>query len=112
MTHTDNSTTTPMSDISMSKRMLAGATIGLLLIALFLFSAGEGDPAWGKYWMIRPLFFVPFAGAIGGLCNYLILRFRNRVGMSKTVAIILSILVFVIGLWLGTVLGLDGTWWD
>lgn len=96
----------------MGKRMLAGATIGLFLIALFLFSAPEADPAWGKLWMVRPLIIVPLAGAMGGLFNYLIMHFRNQFGVNKVVAIILSVLVFIIGLWLGTILGLDGTWWD
>ena len=94
--------------------MLAGATIGLFLIALFLFSAPEVDPAWGwgKLWMIRPLIVVPFAGAIGGLCNYFILHYHHQLGVTKTVAVILSVFVFIIGLWFGTILGLDGTWWD
>jgi hypothetical protein len=99
---------------SIGKRMLAGVTIGLFLIALYLFSTPEVDPAWGwgRFWMIRPLIVVPLAGAIGGLFNYLIMHFRNQLGVNKAVAIILSVLVFLIGLWLGTILGLDGTWWD
>lgn len=113
MEQTSNATLQPQQ-FSLTKRMLAGATIGLFLIALFLFSAPAADPAWGwgKYWMVRPLILVPFAGAMGGLCNYLIFTYRNRVGLNKTLAIILSILVCIIGLWLGTVLGLDGTYWN
>jgi hypothetical protein len=112
-TNTNNSTSQPQN-FSIGKRMLAGATIGLFLISLFLFSAPDADPAWGwgKFWMIRPLILVPLAGAMGGLCNHFILHFRGQVGINKTTAIILSVLVFIIGLWLGTVLGLDGTWWD
>jgi hypothetical protein len=49
---------------------------------------------------------------MGGLCNYFIVHFRHLAGMNKTIAIILSVLVFIVGLWLGTVLGLDGTYWD
>jgi hypothetical protein len=91
--------------------MLIGAGIGLLLISVFIVP-GEPDPAWGKLWMIRPLIVVPFAGAMGGLCNYLIVHFHNRIGLNKTVAIILSVLVSLFGLWVGIVLGLDGTMWD
>ena len=97
---------------SLVKRMLVGAGIGLTLISLFLFSAGEGKAEWGKFWMIRPLIIVPFAGAIGGLCNYFIMSFRSHAGLNKIVAIILSLIIFIFGLWIGTVLGLDGTWWD
>ena len=91
--------------------MLVGAGIGLLLISLFLFSA-EFNPEWGKFWMIRPLVIVPLAGAMGGACNYVIAHFHNRVGVNKTIAMILSVIVFIIGLWMGIVLGLDGTMWD
>lgn len=33
-------------------------------------------------------------------------------GVNKTVAMILSVVIFIIGLWLGIVLGLDGTYWN
>ena len=68
MTQANNSTSQP-SQVSLIKRMLVGAGIGLLLISLFLLSAGEPNPEWGKLWMIRPLIIVPLAVAMGGLCN-------------------------------------------
>jgi hypothetical protein len=92
--------------------MVVGAGIGLLLISFFLLSAGEPNPEWGRLWRIRPLIIVPLAGAMGGLCNYFIVHFHYQAGVNKTIAIILSVLVFIVGLWLGTVLGLDGTYWD
>lgn len=111
MTHTENSTSHP-HQISLAKRMLAGATIGLFLLSLLLFSVNTPDPAWGKFWMVRPLIIVPFAGAMGGLCNYFIMSYRSILGVHKVLAIVISIFVFVIGLWMGMVLGLDGTLWD
>jgi hypothetical protein len=110
MTQTDN--TTQPNTASLTKRMFVGAGIGLLLISLYLLSADEPDPAWGKFWMIRPLIIVPLAGAMGGLCNYFIMQFHTLKGFSKTIALIISLLVFIIGIWLGIVLGLDGTMWD
>jgi hypothetical protein len=98
--------------ISLVKQMVMGAGTGLLLISLFLLTSGKSDPAWGGLWMIRPLIIVPLAGALGGLCSYFIFHFRSMVGINKTVSWILSAVVFVIGLWLGTVLGLDGTMWN
>jgi hypothetical protein len=111
MTEQNNSTSQP-HQFSISKRMVVGAGIGLILISLFLLSAGDPNPEWGKLWMIRPLLIVPLAGAIGGLCNYFIVHFHNQVGVNKTVAMVVSVLVFVIGLWLGIMLGLDGTMWN
>ena len=92
--------------------MLVGAAIGLSVISLFIFPIADPDPAWGKLWMIRPLIVVPFAGAMGGLCNYFILHFHNQFGVNKIVAIIVSFIVFLMGLWMGIILGLDGTLWD
>jgi hypothetical protein len=92
--------------------MLIGAGIGLLLISVFIFPEDDPRPEWGKFWMIRPLIVVPFAGALGGLCNYFILQYRSLVGINKAVAIIISAIVFFIGIWMGIVLGLDGTLWD
>jgi hypothetical protein len=111
MTQSGNSSSQP-HQVSLGKRMLIGAGIGLFLISLFLISAGEGKPEWGQLWRIRPLIMVPFAGAMGGLCNYFIVHFHNHVGVNKTIAMILSVIIFIIGLWMGTVLGLDGTMWD
>jgi len=102
---------TPNLQVSLGKRMLLGGIIGLLLISLFLV-AGTPNPEWGKFWRIRPLILVPFAGAMGGLCNYLLMRFHRRYGLHKMVAGILSLLVFIVGLWIGIVLGLAGTYWD
>jgi hypothetical protein len=62
--------------------------------------------------MLRPLLIVPLAGAMGGLCNYFAVHFHGMVGVNKTIAMILSVIVFVVGLWMGTVLGLDGTLWN
>ena len=92
--------------------MLLGAGIALILITVFLLSAGDSDPSWPKLWMIRPLIIVPLAGALGGVFYYFMDHLRYRGGWRKALAIILSLVVYIIGLWLGTILGLDGTMWD
>lgn len=94
------------------KRMLVGAGIGLILISFFLLSADYVDLDWGKFYMIRPLILVPMAGAMGGLFYHLMDELRSQGGWRKTLAIILSLIVYIIGLWLGFVLGLDGTYWN
>jgi len=91
--------------------MLFGAGIALLLIMVFLLPVRNHDTAWGKYWMFRPLIIVPFAGAFGGLVCY----FLNNIGYEgwrKVSIVILSLIIYIIILWLGIVLGLDGTLWN
>ena len=91
--------------------MLTGAIIGLVIISTFLIGA-HSSPAWGKYWMIRPLIVTPFAGAMGGLCNYIIMRYHQQFRIPKVLAYIATALVFIVGLWMGIILGLDGTLWN
>jgi hypothetical protein len=107
-----NNPTSPITQLSLGSRMLAGAVLGLLVIAFFLFSAGDPDPLWGKLWMVRPLIIVPVAGAMAGLCNYFIVKYRFLFGIRKMMAIVISVVVFAVALWLGVVLGLDGTMWN
>ncbi|MBF8965553.1 potassium transporter KefB [Pontibacter sp. FD36] len=94
-----------------ARRALTGAAIGLALITIFLIGVKSPDPAWGDLWMLRPLLIVPMAGALGGLINYILLQYHHRFGIHKAIAVVLSVLIFVVGLWLGFVLGLAGTLW-
>jgi hypothetical protein len=112
MTQVNESTTPPIHPATLGKLMAVGSGIGLVLISLFLLSVREPNPEWGKLWMVRPLLVVSFAGAMGGLCTYVIVHFHRQIGVSKTIARLVSALVCIVGLWVGFVLGLDGTLWD
>jgi hypothetical protein len=107
-----NSATQTVHSGSLTKRMLQGAGIALVVISAFMLSAGEGDPAWPKLWMIKPLLVVPIAGAMGGMLYYKLDGLRNKGGWASIIATVLSLTGFLFALWLGTVLGLNGTWWD
>lgn len=110
MTQSHNSTSQANTP-SLVKLALFGALIGLAVISLFIFPVNS-NPAWGKLWMIRPLIIVPLAGATGGACRYFLVNYHNTIGLNKTIASILSLVVFAVGLWMGVILGLDGTLWD
>ena len=102
----------PVHKASIGKRILQGAGIALILIIMFLLSAGEPKPEWGKLWMVKPLIVVPVAGALGGVFYYFMDHLRYQDGWRKAVANILSLVGYLVILWLGSVLGLNGTWWD
>lgn len=97
---------------SLVKNMLLGAGIGIALIGLFLFNADEPNPEWHELWMIRPFVIVPFAGAMGGLFYTFMEPWRSKAGWIKAAAYFLCGIVFLIGLFMGIVLGLDGTYWN
>ena len=92
--------------------MLIGGVLALILIILFLAGADYRDPAWPKFWMVRPLIIVPIAGAMGGAFSYFVEDLRSQGGWKTVLAILLSMIVYVIALWFGSVLGLDGTYWN
>lgn len=98
--------------LPLSRQMLIGASIGMTLILLYLLTVKEPDPEWGKYWMIKPILIVSFAGAMGGMCNYVIINFRSLLGLSKSKAVIASLFFCAIGLIIGFALGLNGTLWN
>ena len=101
----------PIHPVSFAKPILLGAGIALLAISFFVFGVDAPHPAWGNYWMIRPLIITPLAGAVGG-AFYAFMDYQSSRGFNRTLAILLSFVVYLIGLWLGIVLGLDGTMWN
>lgn len=112
MTQRNESQNKPIHPASVSKRMLQGAGIGLVFILFFVLGAGEPDPDWPKLWMVKPLLMVPAAGALGGLFIFNMDHLRCQGGWREAFAYLLSFTVFIIVLWLGVVLGLNGTMWD
>jgi sterol desaturase/sphingolipid hydroxylase (fatty acid hydroxylase superfamily) len=111
MTPRDN-LTLASNATSLLKRVLVGGGIALALITAFILAEKNPDPSWGKFWMVRPLIITPLAGAAGGLSFYLIHRIFHQYGWNRIMAFILSIFVYLVALWMGIVLGLDGTLWD
>jgi hypothetical protein len=112
MTQTSNSIKKPFDQSLLFKRMLLGGGIALILIAVFLLPVSDPDAEWGRLWMVRPLIIVPIAGAAGGSFYYFLDYLRQQNGWNKWVVILLSFFVYLVVLWMGTVLGLDGTLWD
>ncbi len=102
----------PFHPASLGKRILEGAGISLTLLFCFLFSAGEPDPQWGKFWVIKPISIVLLTGALSAAYYYSMDELRYQGGRKKIFANVSSLFVFIITLWLGTLLGLSGTVWD
>lgn len=100
---------TPKSVIA---RMAIGALIGFALIALFIFPIKDPDPAWGSYWRVRPLIITPLVAALGFLSFYLKEYIEPKTDAGKIVVFLISAVAFLVALWMGIILGLDGTLWD
>lgn len=113
MTQSNSLSPLLLNPTTIAKRALVGAVIAYVLITLFLLVPGVTvSPNWPKFWMVRPLIVVPLSGAMGGIFYYFMEVLVSRQGWKRMVAVIVSLFVYIVGLWLGTVVGLDGTLWN
>lgn len=94
------------------KRMLQGSIPALAVALFFIFSVDHPKPEWPSYWMIQPLIVLPFAGAMGGLAFYVLDFQRAKGGAQKWLTNIANFIIYVVGLWMGIVLGFHGTLWN
>ena len=94
------------------KRALIGAAIGVVLVLFFVLRVDEPQASWPHLWWIRPLVITPIAGACGGIVTYFIHPSLFKEPWQKILAIIATVIVYVVALWMGFVLGMDGTMWN
>lgn len=111
MTKETNLIPASFSRTSFLTRILMGAAIALCAILFFIVGA-ETQPNWPDLWRIRPLIMTPLAGAFGGGLFYLTSNWLQEAGLNRITAAFFSLAVYLVVLWLGIVLGLEGTLWD
>ena len=97
---------------AMLVRMLFGAFIGFVIISVFVFGVDNPNPHWPANWRIKPLIVTPVVAAFGMLSFYLSEIIGVKGDWPKVVLFFISAVLFLIALWLGTVLGLNGTMWN
>jgi hypothetical protein len=111
MTAKNNLTAPHFNTPLLIKRTLIGAAIGLVVILSFVLRVNPNRPDWGQYWLIQPLLITPLAGAAAGVCNHFLDFLRHEGSTQKILANILTGFIYIVGLWMGIVLGLNGTMW-
>lgn len=89
-----------------------GFAVALAFIGFIILSVNEPKPEWGEYWFLKPLIITPIMGAIGGASCYIINTFSIKNSFIKLLRIAISIIIMVFFIWIGIVLGLDGTLWN
>lgn len=103
---------TANSRIVVLKTAAGGWLIGLGLISLLVFGINDPDPEWGSYWRVRPLLLTPVIAGIGAGFAYLLFNRGGGSAGRKILFTVLAAAVFLFCLWVGTILGLDGTLWN
>jgi hypothetical protein len=91
---------------------MIGAAIGLAIISLLVFDVNEPNPDWGIYWRVKPLILTPIIAGFGFLSFFLKEYIMPKSDAGKIIVFLISTIAFVISLWMGTVLGLNGTLWN
>lgn len=106
MTKTKNSRT------GILKTAAGGWVAGLGLISLFVFGINDPAPEWGSYWQVRPLLLTPVIAGTGAGFAYLLFNRGGGSAGRKLLFTVLAASSFLFCLWIGVILGLDGTLWD
>lgn len=96
----------------MVTRVVIGGLIAFALISFFVFGVDNPNPEWPDNWQIKPLILTPLAGMAGGLFFHFLEGWRSKSGWVGFASLLLSILGFLVALWMGTILGLNGTMWN
>ena len=112
MTNRNNFTANPIDKASLTRHLLIGAMVGFAAISFFVFGVDNPDPDWGSFWRVKPLVITPLSGAAGGAVFYVMGYVAAQRGWNKALALVASFLIAFVGLWMGIILGLNGTMWD
>lgn len=112
MTNPNNATARPVDRASLAKHCVIGWVIGFAVISFFIFGVDNPKPEWGDFWRVKPLIITPLSGAAGGAVFYFMEYIGSQRGWPKALTVILSFIISVVGLWMGIVLGLNGTMWN
>jgi len=115
---TKNETLRSLNYNSLGKHALYGAGITFVLAAIFLsiiLSVGDllnGESFWKAAWLLVPLGTGVIGGTLGGSFYYLIVKWLNLTEWKKIMAIIISIMVYILLVWLSLIAGLSviGLW--
>ena len=97
---------------SIITEMLTGAVLGFIVISFFVFGVDNPNPAWDENWRVRPLIIAPLVGGLATLALLLKYFVRFDTKILNDLLILFSFVLAFIGLWIGIILGLDGTMWD
>ncbi len=93
-------------------RALGGAAVAAMVIVFFVSGVNDPNPSSGQYWMVRPLILVPLAGAGGGAVFHACRILIQGNALKNGLALLVGVLAYIVTLWMGIVIGLDGTLWN
>ncbi|MDQ3278859.1 MAG: potassium transporter KefB [Bacteroidota bacterium] len=91
------------------KRAFQGAGLGILLLLIFLSLVGAINDG---SWVFLAMLTVAIAGACGGAFYHLVSQVPIERGWKRSLANLVCLLVYLVGLWMGLVyaLSLVGLW--
>ena len=115
MMNSQNEMMQGLSVQAFSHRVLKSAGLAFVLsvifmpVFLFFGSVLTGQTFWQGLWHFFPLITVTIAGAFGGMVYYLMVQIWGTSPGKRILAVIASVLIYIVLLWLGLVAGLSVT---
>lgn len=97
---------------TIAKTMALGLILGLVIISLFVFGVNNPKQEWGTNWRMQPLILTPIVVAFGSLAFFANRIFMPQTKTAKVLLSVASIIAFIISIWLGIIIGLNGTLWN
>ncbi len=92
--------------------LLLGAGINLIINVLFITDLDTTNSAWSPFWMVKPLTLGPLITGLGAMLAFYVVKFLINQNISKYISYFSFVAIFIISIWLGIVLGFNGTLWD
>lgn len=89
---------------------LLGWLVGLSVISFFVFSVKNPHASWGEWWMLKPLMLTPLVAGSFFYVSQIVFPSKNI--RQKIGLFLLRIILSGAIIWMGVVLGLDGTLWN
>ncbi len=103
----------PIKSKSVTTAIVLGFGVAFILVSALILSVNAPNPVWGKNWFVKPILLTPVIAAPGGGVFYLISRisFENQL-LFKLLKALLCLLAYIFFLWIGTIIGFNGTLWN
>ncbi|PVH27025.1 hypothetical protein [Sphingobacterium corticibacter] len=92
-------------------KMMFGAALGIFVVSPFIYGNTPHNDEWGFFWFIKPLVLIPLSGAVGGALYYLSTRYLQHI-LPKWLLMGMGTLLLAVSIWIGAILGLNGTYWN
>ena len=97
---------------SFIKIVLLGFALGLFIASMLIHNVSFPKLSWGPNWYIKPMLVLSFVASIGSIPFYFANQYEASNHSKKILAYLGATLFLLFFIWIGIILGFDGTIWN